>query len=196
MTADPPTEDSTQGTGNDIFYLRQARVSSVLSNLPRKKIPKRTEGEQAPTSFGTLNADVFYETPGQRQDAKIPEKVAIPERDEGLNSELFHSRRAKTILSQPTKQPELKPETVGTPKDKTGLNEGKDQASFYVQEDGAEIPSTSNLRAIDKETAELASELSKDAEEHTKPIVEQASSSQMCEISSFNITIYPINPIS
>lgn len=172
LTADPPAEDATQGTGNDIFYLRQARVSSVLSNLPRKKIPKRTEGEQVSTGSGSLNTDVFYETPGQ-QDPKIPEQVAIPEQqDEGLNSELFHSRKAKTILSQSTQTPkDLKP-TASNDKPPTSYQTN-------VQKDNTKT-STSNLKATDQETAELASELSKDAAEHT-PIEQQASSSQMCE---------------
>lgn len=169
MTAGPPGEDAVLGAGTDVFYLRQARVSSVLSNLPRKKIPRQTEGEQAPTSAGRINGDVFYETPGQIRDArKLTEKGTVPEKEGGgLNSGLFHSRRSKTILSQSAKQPEeLKPKAAATPKDTIGLNEGKDQASAY------ETPST-----------ELSSELSRDVGERTKTIVEQASLSEMCALS-------------
>lgn len=179
MTADPPTEN----TNNDVFYLRQARVSSVLSNLPRKKIPKRTEGEQVSTGAEGINSDVFYETPGQRQDAKIPGKVAVSEQPgEGLNSELFHSRRARTIVSNKGIQ-ELKPaHAAGAQKDKTGLTEGKDQDTFYVKNNGRDTLAASSPKVTDQETAELASDLLKYAEESTKPIAEQASS-QMCGIS-------------
>lgn len=170
MTADPPGGDAAMGAGTDVFYLRQARVSSVLSNLPRKKIPRQTVGEQAPTSAGRINGDVFYETPGQVRDArKLPEKVAAREEDGGLNSGPFHSRRSKRILSQ---QPEeLKPKTVATPKDTIGLGESKDQDT-YIRTDSDGIPS-----------AELSSELSRDVGKHTKTIVEQASSSEMCALS-------------
>lgn len=169
MTADPPGEDAVLGAGTDVLYLRQARVSSVLSNLPRKKIPRQTEGEQAPTSAGKINGDVFYETPGQTRDArKLPEKGVVPEKEDGgLNSGLFRSRQSKIILSQSAKQPEkLEPKATATPKDTTGLNEDKDQAIFH------EIPS-----------AELSSELPRDVGERTKTIVEQASSSEMCALS-------------
>ncbi|KAL0637009.1 hypothetical protein Q9L58_003991 [Maublancomyces gigas] len=165
MTADPPGEDAVLGTGTDVFYLRQARVSSVLSNLPRKKIPRQTEGEQAPTSAGRINGDVFYETPGQIRDA---ERGVVPEKEDGeLNSGLFRSRRSKTILSQSTTQSEeLKPKAAATPKDTTGLNGSKDQAKFH------ETPS-----------AEISSELPRNVGERTKTIVEQASSSEMCALS-------------
>lgn len=160
MTADPPGEDAVLGTGTDVFYLRQARVSSVLSNLPRKKIPRQTESEQAPTSAGRINGDVFYETPGQIRDA---ERVVVPEKEDGG----FRSRRSKTILSQSTKQSEeLKPKAAATPKDTTGLNGSKDQAKFH------ETPS-----------AEISSEPPRDVGERTKTIVEQASSSEMCALS-------------
>lgn len=177
MTADPPGGDVVLNTGTDVFYLRQARVSSVLSNLPRKKIPRQTEGEQVPTSAGRINSDVFYETPGQVRDArKLPEKVAIPEQeDRGSTDGVSHSKRAKTILSQSAKQPgELKPKVANTLNDTTGLTKGKDQTTSYVRTDGGEVPSDSNAKASD---------LPRDGGEHTKAIVEQASLSEMCALS-------------
>lgn len=178
MTADPPGGDVALNTGTDVFYLRQARVSSVLSNLPRKKIPRLTEGEQVPTSAGRINSDVFYETPGQTRDVrKLPEKMAIPEQGgrESIDG-VFHSKRAKTILSQSAKQPgELKPKAANTLNDTIGLAKGKDQTTSYVRTDGDEVPSDSNAKA---------SELPKDGGKHTKIIVEQASLSEMCALSS------------
>lgn len=179
MTAGPPSEDAILGPGSDVFYLRQARVSSVLSNLPRKKIPRRTEGDQALTSDGGINSDVFYETPGQIRDArKLPEKVAASGKEGGeLGGELSHSRQVKTQSTRQSRELKLK---TTAPKDTAGLNEGKDQATFYVHD---KIPSGSNVDTTDQKTAVLASELSKAAGEHTKTIVEQASSSEMCALS-------------
>lgn len=166
MTADPPGGDVALNTGTDVFYLRQARVSSVLSNLPRKKIPRLTEGEQVPTSARRINADVFYETPGQVRDArKLPEKMAIPEQG-GMGSidGVSHSKRPG----------ELKPKAANALGDTAGLTKGKDQTTSYVRTDGDEVPSDSNAKA---------SELRRDSGEHTGIIVEQASLSEMCALS-------------
>jgi aarF domain-containing kinase len=168
-------EDSVDDTGNDVFYLRQARVSSVLSNLPRKKIPRMTEGAQPVTGAG-IDGDVFYETPGKKEGEV-----------QDLSSELFHSRRARKIVAQtPAKSTEeLKPTVAETPKDITPLTEGRDQDTFYVKDSISSHPvaadAASDLKATDAETANLAAELARDAEESAKPITEkQASSSQMC----------------
>lgn len=127
-----------------------------------------------PTSAGKINADVFYEMPGQIQDArKLPEKAAVLQQEsEGLNTGVFHSRRAKTILSQSTTQSrELKPKVAATPSDTTGLIEGKD---------GDEAPSGSNVGVVYQEPI---SELSRDSGEHTGTTVEQASLSEMSALS-------------
>lgn len=59
-------EDSADDTGNDVFYLRQARVSSVLSNLPRKKIPRMAEGTQ-PVTERVLTVMCFMKHQGRRR---------------------------------------------------------------------------------------------------------------------------------
>lgn len=183
ITTDPPSRDATLNASPDVFYLRQARVSSVLSNLPRKKIPRQTEGEQMPTSAREVNADISYETPGQAQDArKLPEKVAVLQQvGEGLNTGVFHSRRAKTILSQSIIQPgELKPKVATTPKDTTRLTEGKDRTTVYVRKGGDEVPSGSNVGAVHQEPI---SGLSGNSGEHIGATVEQASLSEMSALS-------------
>lgn len=169
-------EDSADDTGNDVFYLRQARVSSVLSNLPRKKIPRMAEGTQPVTGEG-IDGDVFYETPGKKEG----------EVQDLSTGELFHSRRARKIVAQTSKGvEELKPTVAETPKDNTPLTEGRDQDTFYVKDSISSHPvaadaAASDLKATDAETASLAAELARDAEESAKPITEkQASSSQMC----------------
>ncbi|KAH0610033.1 uncharacterized protein H6S33_012579 [Morchella sextelata] len=160
-------EDSVDDTGNDVFYLRQARVSSVLSNLPRKKIPRMTEGAQPVTGAG-IDGDVFYETPGKKEGEV-----------QDLSSELFHSRRARKIVAQtPAKSTEeLKPTVAETPKDNTPLTEGRDQDTFYVKDSISSHPvaadAASDLKATDAETANLAAELARDAEESAKPITEK-----------------------
>lgn len=185
ITADPPSGDVMLNASPDVFYLRQARVSSVLSNLPRKKIPRQTEGEQIPTSAGKINADVFYKTPGQVRDAReLPEKVTVlQQEDEGLNTGVFHSRRAKTILSQSTTttQPgEPKQKVATTPDDTTRLTEGKNKATSYVRKDGDEVPSSSNAGVVYQEPT---SKLPRDGGEHTGTTVEQASLSEMSALS-------------
>ncbi|KAL7271006.1 hypothetical protein RUND412_006263 [Rhizina undulata] len=111
-----PSEKLTQGLNEEVFYLRHARASPVLSNLPRMKIPRNPEGEQVVSGIG-VNADVFYERPGEPKTAATEEKTEEEEKEkeeaeeksemlenqlsggfEGLNHGIFQSRGGRKLV--------------------------------------------------------------------------------------------------
>ncbi|RPB05638.1 ABC1-domain-containing protein [Choiromyces venosus 120613-1] len=185
VAAEPLARMEAQGINDDTFYLRQARASPVLSNLPPVKIPRQTEGEQE--SSGKTNSDAFYTTPKKDETTtKIPEKVALPEQEsgvEGLNGELFHSRRAKSLLTQSrgTKEKTLE-NAAETPRGETKLTEGRDQDNFYTRT-GVDIPTDADttpsvITGVSKQEKndieDLASEMSKDVGNTSTSITEQS----------------------
>ncbi|KAF8244753.1 ABC1-domain-containing protein [Wilcoxina mikolae CBS 423.85] len=104
-TADPPSmpethrdvvgqgdikaENLTEGINDDVFYLKHGGTSSVMSNLPRAKIPRDTEGGQ-PRSAGGINAMEF-----SRGAAEVSE---VEENLEDLGAQVFQSRRARGLF--------------------------------------------------------------------------------------------------
>jgi aarF domain-containing kinase len=115
-TADPPVipeshadapgqegtnaKELTKGMNGDLFYLRHAKSSDVVSNLPRVKIPRHPEGEQ-PASSGGINAMEFTRN--------LQEKGEDREM-EGLGAQVFQSRRARGLFGVKPNLQALKPE--------------------------------------------------------------------------------------
>ncbi|KAI5820032.1 aarF domain-containing kinase [Pyronema omphalodes] len=110
QTADPPTtEKLSEGKNDEVFYEQHGKTSEVLSNLPRAKIPHATATDQGSQTAEGVDADVFMreEQPRTQPEAKEDEKEL-----EELGAQVFHSRRARGIVSgklgpikMPTKQP-------------------------------------------------------------------------------------------
>ena len=186
VIAEPPDQVEAQGIKDDniMFYLRQARASPVLSSFPSVKIPRQTEGEQGPS--GETNSDIFYTTPKKdSKRSKAPEKVAVPEQEsglEGLNGELFHSRRAKSLFTQSRGTKEKTLEKIAkTQRDGAKLTEGRDQDTFYTKASIDTLPDTSTtspavIGASKQEKRgieDLASEISKDVGKASAAITEQ-----------------------
>ncbi|KAG0635698.1 ABC1 family-domain-containing protein [Tuber brumale] len=180
--AEPHARMETQGIDGDTFYLRQARASLVPSNLPRVKIPRQAEGEQE--SSRETNSDVFHATPKRDgKTANILEKVVVLEQEGGvggLDGELFHSRRAKSLLTQlrGAKEETLEKTAKTLREEKT---EGRDQDTFYTRAsvDISSNPSTPSpaITSVSKQEKEgiedLASEISKDVGKTSIAITEQ-----------------------
>jgi aarF domain-containing kinase len=92
------------GHDEDNFYQRSGHTSPVLSSLPRVKIPKHPSNSQGSTvdsPAAQINSDSFYnnrEPQGAGQGSPldaVPEEEQIPE---GINTNLFHSRRVARAL--------------------------------------------------------------------------------------------------
>ncbi|KAG0129093.1 ABC1 family-domain-containing protein [Tuber indicum] len=180
--AEPPARVETRGIDGDTFYLGHARASPVLSNLARVKIPRQTEGELG--SSGEANSDAFYATPKRDgKTAEIPEKVVLPEQEGGvggLDGELFHSRRARSLLTQLRGAKERTLEKAAkAPREEN--TEGKDEDTFYTRtsvdippDTGTPSPAITSVPKQEKKGIEdLASEISKDVGKTSTVITEQ-----------------------
>ena len=98
-----------EGHDRDVFYTRSVESQPVSSAQPRTQIPKQSEDHQGTDSHvedGRLNQDIFYATPkpGQQQaqreepvQAGVPAEEEIPE---GINTDVFHSKRVAQMLGQ------------------------------------------------------------------------------------------------
>ncbi|KAF2630385.1 ubiquinone biosynthesis protein-like protein coq-8 [Macroventuria anomochaeta] len=98
-----------QGHDRDVFYTRSVESQPASSAQPRSQIPKETTSKQGNNSHvedGRLNQDVFYATPkpGQQQvQGEEPVQAAVPadeEIPEGINTDVFHSKRVARMLGQ------------------------------------------------------------------------------------------------
>ena len=79
-----------KGHDEDIFYRKSGHTSPSLSSLPRVKIPKHpssSQGNFGDASARRINSDSFYNNAEPQE--QIPE---------GINTDLFHSRRVARIL--------------------------------------------------------------------------------------------------
>ncbi|PUU83296.1 ABC1 family-domain-containing protein [Tuber borchii] len=183
---EPPDQVEAQGIKDDniMFYLRQARASPVLSSFPSVKIPRQAEGEQGPS--GGTNSDIFYTAPKKdSKTSKASEKVVVPEQEsgvEGLNGELFHSRRAKSLFTQSRGTKEKTLEKIAkTQRDGVKLTGGRDQDTFYTKASTDALPETSTtspaiISASKQEKSgieDLASEISKNVGMASTAITEQ-----------------------
>lgn len=96
------------GEEQDVFHSRPNSSETVLSALPRVKVPKAT-GDTQESNLRVpdeqINQDVFYSSTGQGGGTAIPSTQAVPEQDEpsdDMYSEIFQSPKvAKLLKGQP-----------------------------------------------------------------------------------------------
>lgn len=112
----PPTETQTTSSNDksedldmdrqqDVFFTRPVHTGSVLSSLPRFKLPKittNTQDEIEHLSETDINQDVFYSA--KPAGSSVPDnQQALPDQEEpseAIYSELFHSPRAARLLKR------------------------------------------------------------------------------------------------
>ena len=112
LTAESPGVVDVQtrsiGKDQDVFHSRPKSSETVLSALPRVKVPRATGDAQesdprVPDEH--INQDVFYSSTGQGGSTAIPSTQAIPEQEEpsdDMYSEIFQSPRvAKSLKGKP-----------------------------------------------------------------------------------------------
>jgi aarF domain-containing kinase len=111
-TADPPTmpetrndvlgqeevnaEKLTEVINADVFY---PRSSSVLSNLPRVKIPTASVGEQ-PILGERINAEEYSQRLGEKEE--LPTTVQDEASVDEISTQVFRSRRARGMFGRKT----------------------------------------------------------------------------------------------
>ena len=124
QTAEPPPIEASMPSGlqsstaaatgssakqqQDVFYSPSTSTSTVLSSLPRQKLPKTTaetqESDPRVPDEG-MNQEVFYSSGRGSQDEAVPEVQALSEQEgppDEMYSELFHSPKvAKMLKGQP-----------------------------------------------------------------------------------------------
>lgn len=128
------------GHDEDSFYPLSTQDSPVLSSLSRVKLPKHTSSAQEGDSHflaGQINSESFYNA---EKTESVPSTQVVPEQEqipEGINTDLFHSRRVARMLGGRTqcgKQGELHPKgATNTLIDCTDLAADKDQDTFSVR---------------------------------------------------------------
>lgn len=99
--SEQPADPLGEGHDVDMFYRKSGHTSPSLSSLPRVKIPKHVSSSQGGSIDNTargINSDSFYFN--KEPDQKSQPIDAEPEQDmpEGINTNLFHSRRVAGIL--------------------------------------------------------------------------------------------------
>ena len=144
----------------DTYYQASETASPVLSALPRVKLPKNTNDEQGGDSHlpQKINADTFYSS----AEAKT-EKEENPEVPEEVLQQIFHSPKAKQLLSKSGKS-HYSPAGV-TPKGTRGVH--------TLSRVGSTAAFSTNVRLAEKATAaheeeevkKLAADIAKDVEQ-------------------------------
>ena len=134
--------DVSQARNKDVFYGAPTRAGTVLSELPRAKIPKHTEASQGQQSDGgQIDSDTFYSAKGSREAGPVPKAEAAPAQEqipEDINTDVFHSPRIAELLgggTQGSKQGshlDLEGATE-TPVEHTDMAKGFDQDTFNVR---------------------------------------------------------------
>ena len=107
-SGDVDTQKCSIGEEQDVYHSRPVTSETVLSALPRVKIPKATRDTQESdprVPDEKLNQDVFYSSTGQGGSTAIPSTQAVPEQEEpsdDMYSEIFQSPKvAKLLKGQP-----------------------------------------------------------------------------------------------
>jgi len=163
------------GHDEDSFYRTSGHTSPTLSSLPRVKIPKHSSDVQeqdANLEAGRINSELFYHARGADESRGWPSAQAVPEEKrvpEGINTEIFRSRRVAKSLGNGTQRQqsgELRLRAArDTPIDQTNVSQGRDQDTFNVTESSQKVatPQNSELKtpvAENESIEELAGEIS------------------------------------
>jgi hypothetical protein len=148
----------------------------------------KAESNQEPTVSGEIHANIFYTAPGGSGAIGVSEEVAISEQQVrgvagGLESELFHSTRAKSLFTRPKK--EVKERVLGKI---TGMPEGgasvvgergQGMSTTRGNEDRNSTDAEATLSAghvvlkKERETKNLVSDLSQDVANSPTAVLEQ-----------------------
>ncbi|KAJ8113995.1 hypothetical protein OPT61_g4013 [Boeremia exigua] len=174
------------GHDRDVFYTRSVESKPVSSAQPRSQIPNATvdkQGRDSHVDDGRLNQDVFYATPkpGQQQvrneelvQATISAEDEIPE---GVNTDIFHSKRVARMLGQDrfSRKEHLGPSvSKGTgrhPLDDRPIVKTDHSVKFEPRQQ-TQPPTPVNASTTQQEVQDFASKLAKDAEAQAAAVTE------------------------
>jgi aarF domain-containing kinase len=101
---DPIIDPLDEGHDADSFYQKSGHTSPALSSLPRVKIPKHpssSQGSNVLSAAKQINSDSFYNNVELREVEQNSSLGGVPEQEkfpEGVNMDIFHSRRVATLL--------------------------------------------------------------------------------------------------
>jgi aarF domain-containing kinase len=174
-----------EGHDRDVFYTRSVESQPASLAQPRSQIPKQSEDHQGTDSHvedGRLNQDVFYATPkpGQQVQKEKLVQSAVPAEEEipeGVNTDVFHSKRVARMLGQDrySRKEHLGPSvSKGTgrhPLDDRPIIQ-TDHSTRFQPSQLAQEPTPTPVQATEaaqpttteQEMQDLASKLAKDAE--------------------------------
>ncbi|KAF1933501.1 ABC1-domain-containing protein [Didymella exigua CBS 183.55] len=176
---DPLANEQTYDRG--VFYTRSVGAQSKSSAQPRSQIPSKTvdnQGSDRHVEEAGLNQDVFYATPKPGQQRQEQNQAARPlEEDipEGINTDVFHSKRVARMLGQDrySRKEHLR-STVSRGTGKHPLDDRPIAQTGQVEkpQPSPSAPSPIPVRttetaqpfASEQEMQDLASKLAKDAE--------------------------------
>lgn len=185
------------GHDRDVFYTRSVESQPEVSAQPRTRIPKEPADKQGSDSHvedDRLNQDVFYATPrpGQKQSQRAePVQAAVSAEEEipeGINTDVFHSKRVARMLGQDRYS--RKEHTGPTVSKGTGRHPLDDRPVVQTDHSAklqpsqpAQKPTPAPVRATgtaqpattEQEMQEFASKLAKDAE-----VEAAAAASEVC----------------
>lgn len=178
--ASPQLQKLQEGRDRDVFYTRSVESQQPPSSQPRSQIPEHTEDRQQSdvrVEDRRLNQDVFYSVPqpGQKQVQEEPSRQATdPELDEipeGINTDVFHSKRVARMLGRDpySRKEYLEMKGAGrTPFERPGTQKRHplDDRSVEPTRSADPEPVAQNVRSTttEKEVQDLASELVKDVQ--------------------------------
>jgi aarF domain-containing kinase len=160
----PQAEKLQKGHDRDVFYTRSVESQPTASSLPHTQIPKKTETKQESDNHvedSQLNQDVFYTTPKPGQvDEELPE---------GINTDVFHSKRVARMLgSDPFSRKEF-PERKKSSGNNSGRHPLDDRPLPTTKEQSRPIQPETPVQVAQpattsKEMEDLASQLAQDAQ--------------------------------
>jgi aarF domain-containing kinase len=161
----------------DVFYDRLGNSSSVLSALPRVKLPKHTESSQESDEHvedGSINSELYYSSKSESQETAIPRHEAIPEQeqDEEVNTDVFHSPRIAKMLTGKEKKPSKGLEMTAASQGslyKSNLGQALNAVETYPVSEHQELrrkpqSNSSKTRTTEYSVRRLVADLAKDTD--------------------------------
>ena len=166
------------GKDQDVFHSRPEGSETVLSALPRVKVPRAIGDAQesdprVPDEH--INQDVFYSSTGQGGSTAIPSTQAIPEQEEpsdDMYSEIFQSPRVAKLLKG---KPRSGQQTKGLDPQgaKTGPNwERKSPGEKDSVSSSERIPASPNKETTEQEGSRSAASEQQSGENDARELAE------------------------
>jgi aarF domain-containing kinase len=192
----PRIRDLSAGHDRDVFYARSVESKPASSSQPRSQLPTHTETHQTSDEHvddKQMNQDVYYAVPEPRE---VPREDELPE---GVNTDIFHSKRVATMLGSvtptrreplrntaPSKNPFIPPQyqaghghdakTKEQPR-RPELVESAEPVTIARPVDPVVPVQRSQSSTTEEEMQDLASQLAQDAQSSTTTISEVCSPS-------------------